>query len=506
MNNDTIQPLLQPIRPAPAPPALRRARRIQWPIIAVCCIGAAGCVATPPTTPSLTALAPSALGLVAMSAPKAGPAWWEAFGDAQLDRLVDQALAGSPTLAGALARVRIAQSELARTRAQSYPRVDFDAAETRERFSNAYIIPPPYGGTTQWIGTIQGNLNWDLDFWGRQAAMVAQARASVTAAALDAEAARLALSGAVTQTYVALGSAYALSDVAADAVRQRRSILMLTSQRFDKGLENAAARKQAEALLANAEQVLTDADSNRDLAVHALAALIGRGADAYGQIVRPSLDLNAALPLPDKLPADLLGRRPDVLAAQARIEAALSGRKVARTAFYPDVNLTALAGWAAIGLAPLFTGRSLNYGVGGAVHLPIFDAGKLRAEYAGATAQLDEAVASYNAAVVGAVKETADALSQSRSLQAEAGEVADARTAAQSGFDIAAARYRRGLSPQTAVLDVEDTLLTARRQQALLASQAANARVSLLLAVGGGFTPKDIAADEATVPVRDQTP
>jgi NodT family efflux transporter outer membrane factor (OMF) lipoprotein len=463
----------------------------------------AGCVSAPSTTPSQLALKADNLGLDSAPAPAIGRQWWKSFNDPQLDALIDKALAGSPTLAAALARMRAAQSELSESRADTYPQASFDAQETRERFSKNYIIPPPYGGTTQWIGTIQADLSWNIDFWGRQSAMVNKARASAKAAALDADAGRLALAGAVTQTYVQLASAYALCDVAADAVKQRQDVLNLTDTRLRNGLENAAAQKQAQALLAQAREALIAAESNRDLAIHALAALAGRGADMYGQIARPTLDLEAGLTLPQTLPADLLARRPDILAAQARIDASVAGRKVARTAFYPNVNLVGLAGWAAIGLGPLFSASALNYGAGPAIHLPIFDAGKLRAEYAGATAELDESVADYNNAVVNAVKQTADALTQSRSLAAQVLQQDDALKAAQDGFHIAETRYRNGLSPQTNVLDVEDTLLTARRQQAALDGDVAAARVSLLLAVGGGF---QMQTDAAQAAIQDKTP
>ena len=463
----------------------------------------AGCVSAPSTVPSQVAIDPSALGLAAAPAPSISQAWWKSFNDPQLDALVEKALTGNPTLAAALARMRLAQSELSENRAETYPQINFDAQEMRERFSGTYIIPPPYAGTTRWIGTIQADLSWNIDFWGHQAAMVDKMRASARAASLDAQAARLALAGSVTQAYIHLSTAYALCDVAAEAMENRREVLALTDTRIRNGLENAAAQKQAQALLGQAERELIAAQGNRDLAIHAIAALIGQGADAYGQIARPQFDLAAALPLPQTLPADLLARRPDILAAHARIDAGISGREVARTAFYPDVNLMALAGWASIGLSPLFSAASSNYGAGPAIHLPIFDAGKLRAQYAGATAELDMSVADYNGAVVSAVRQTADALTQSRSLAAQLQAQDQVLTAAQQGLGIAKDRYRRGLSPQLNVLDLQTLFLNARSEQASLQGEAADARVSVLLAVGGGF---DFKTGDAASPTRDKTP
>ncbi len=446
-----------------------------------------GCVSSPSTTPRETAHKPDTLGLGVAAAPPVADDWWKAFGDPQLDALVDRALDGSPSLASALARMRQAQAELSASRAATYPQVTFDAEEQRERFSNTYIYPPPYAGTTRWIGTVQANFSWSLDFFGKEQAAIDRAHATAEAAALDATAARLALAGAVTQAYIALSRAYVLGDVADDAVKQRQGVFSLMSGRVRAGLDSDASAKQAEALLATAQEDLIRVRADRDLAVHQIAALIGRGADAY-DISRPRLN-GAALALPDALPADLLARRADIAGAEARIAAAFSGREAARKAFYPDVNLIGLAGWAAIGLAPMLSASSLQYGAGPAVHLPVFDAGTLRANYAGATADLDRSVADYNEAVVGAVKQTADALSELRAVENRAVQEKRALAATQVSFDLSLRRYRSGLSPQLNVFDAEDLLIRARRDDAALSADTASARVTLLMAIGGGFAP-----------------
>lgn len=452
----------------------------------------AGCVDAPSTTPSQTALKPNALGLSATSTPAIDDAWWKAFGDPQLDALVERALAGSPTLAVAIARLHEAQSQLSVSRAATYPQLTLDGQEQREHLSKNYIIPPPFGGTMRWVGTVQANLSWSLDLFGKQAAQVDEARATAHAAELDATAARLALAGSVTQAYIALDRAYRLADVAEETVKQRQSVLDLTHGRVKAGLDSEASDDQSRALLALAKEDLVRAQSARDLTVHAIAALIGRGADAYN-IARPKLN-EAALTLPAVLPADLLARRADIAAAEARIDAATSGREVAKKAFYPDINLIGAAGFAAIGLSSLFSAGSAQYGIGPAIHLPIFDAGELRAKYAGATADLDEAVASYNQSVVTAVKQTSDALTDLSSIQAQSVQQHEALSAAQSSFDLAAKRYRSGLSPQLNVLSAEDTLLQARRQDATLSDDLLSARVALLMALGGGYTPDKVVA------------
>jgi NodT family efflux transporter outer membrane factor (OMF) lipoprotein len=452
------------------------------------------CVSAPPTTPQGSQIAPQSLGLSGEAAPHFEDAWWKAFRDPQVDRLAELVLSGNPTLQGALARIRAAQAQLSGARADDLPQVTLEGQEQRLLFSKDYIIPPPFGGSYQWYGQVVTNLSWNLDFWGKQAAIIARAKNSAKAAALDASAAKLALSGALAQSYVNLLLAYQDNDIALQTVTEREEILRLTQGRFNAGLENASAVEQAKALLALARVDVKRTAAQRDLNVHAIAALTGQGAAAYETIVRPAPNLDTALPLPKVLPADLLARRPDVLAAQARIEAAAKGREAAHAEFYPNINLTALVGFQAIGLSNLLTGDSFTYGAGPAIHLPIFDAGKIRARYAGATAELDAAVADYNGTVLSAVRQTADAMTQVQSLENQRADQQEALDSATRALALAESRYKSGLSDQIPMLNAESTLLTAREQMAGLVANSTIQRVTLLLSVGGGFNPQDADA------------
>ncbi|HEU0096222.1 MAG TPA: efflux transporter outer membrane subunit [Rhizomicrobium sp.] len=447
-----------------------------------------GCVSAPSTVPSQTEIAPRSLGLGADAAPRLQEGWWTAFGDPQADRLIAQLLKDNPTLQGALARIRAAQAELSVRRAGSYPQLSIDSLEQRELLSNAYGYLPPYGGSWRWVGTTEANISWSLDFWGKQAAQIDQARGLAQAADLDAAAARLALTGTFAQTYIGVALAYQNVDIANETVAERQTILDLTQSRVTAGLENEASLEQAKALLAMSRIEVRRAEVQRDMGIHAIAALIGQGAGAYGTITRPAAALENALPLPDSLPADLLSRRPDIAAAHARISAAMRGRDAAHADFYPNINLTAAIGFQALGLSNLFTADALTMGAGPAIHLPIFDAGKIRAGYARATADLDASVADYNAAVVGAVRQTADALTQVASLSDQRMQQQLALDSAGRAFKLAEERYRLGLSGQIPMLTAESTLLAARQQMAALVAQTTAQRVTLLLSVGGGFT------------------
>lgn len=471
------------------------------PFVLIAALMLSACVSAPTSTPQLSQIDQSGLGLNGAAAPHFPVQWWRAFGDPQVDRLAGLVIASNPTLQNALAKLRAAQAELAVNRAQDRPQVSLDGSEQRVLFSKDYYIPPPFGGTYRWYGSLTADMSWDLDFWGKQADLIAKARDTAQAAALDAQAAQLALSGAFAQAYIDLLLNYQNGDIADATVAERKEILDITQGRFDAGLENASAVEQAKSILSIAKADQMRFAAAREMDVHAIAALAGQGAGLYDTITRPMPNLDVALALPDKLPADLLARRPDVLAARARVDACLKEREAAHADFYPDVNLAALVGYQSIGLSNMFTGSAFTMGLGPALHLPIFDAGKLRAQYAHATADLDSAIADYNGAVVNAIKQTADAMSQVKSLAAQRGQQEDAVKSAQRAYEIARERYRSGLATQLPMLTAEATLLQARQQLAGVVADSAKQRITLLLTVGGGFQPSD--ADNTQIAQQD---
>ncbi|HWK51486.1 MAG TPA: efflux transporter outer membrane subunit, partial [Steroidobacter sp.] len=285
-----------------------------------------GCVTPPKTEPQVQSIADQSVGLGTTTAPVVADRWWEQYGDPQFDQLVTTALEHNPNLQQTLARLRAAQSQVELATAQRTPGVTLDGQEQRVHWPEQYIYPPPFGGGTFWNGQLLVNLSWDLDFWGRQAALIDQARSTEEATRLDTEAARLATTVALSQTYLDLNRAIARADIAQQSVVQRKRILDITRKRIQAGLDTNVELREAESAVPQAELARLQAEAAREVAVHRLAALIGEGADAYERIGKPALNLEAALSIPNELPADLLGRRPDILAARARVEAATSQR------------------------------------------------------------------------------------------------------------------------------------------------------------------------------------
>jgi len=236
-----------------------------------------------------------------------------------------------------------------------------------------------------------------------------------------------------------------------------------------------------------AELARLQAEAARDLAIHRLAAIAGDGAAAYERIQRPTLNLQAALAIPEQLPADLLGRRPDVLAAKARIDATAAGRAAAKAAFYPNINLSAFAGFQAIGLDNLLRSESRVYGGGPAISLPLFESTRLKSAFNSATAAADESIASYNDVVVKAVQQVADQLSLVQSSENQFMQAQASLQAAEEAYRLAQKRYEAGLSNYLSVLTTETQVLNARTTFVDVQHSQAIARVSLLLATGGDF-------------------
>ncbi len=368
------------------------------PLSAFAALLLAGCASVPHISPELSASFPPGAGHRRRRDPDHRRRLVDGLRRSTAQQARGHGLAGNPDLAGALARVRAAQAAIGAQRAASLPQIAADAKAPRQRYPENYILPPPLGGSTFWVPQIEGSLSWDLDLFGKNKAAVRQVRSSAEATQLDAAAARITLSTAIAQAYVGLAHAQQQIAVTESFVQTRQQALGFVQARIKSQLASQFDLEQANTLLAEAEQARTRASGQRDLMVHALAALVGRGADFYAQIATPTLALANVPAVPDMIPADLLGRRADLLAGQARINAAMSGRDLAKREFLPDVNIQALAGTLALGLGNAFKGSSIEYGAGPAIHLPIFEGGRLSANYKGAVAGIDEAIAAYNGA------------------------------------------------------------------------------------------------------------
>lgn len=455
----------------------------------------AGCASSAGIRSQASALEPQAVGLApTTSSVQAVPTdWWRNWGDAQLSTVIEQALQAQPSLKVAQARLRRAQAATAGEEAADGLKINGSADATRQHFSANSIYPAPLGGSTRTLATAQIAGSWEFDFFGLHRSALEAAVGSERAAAADLQAARNVLASNVAQIYVQLGRLLAQRAVAQQALAQREQMLGLIRQRVDAGLDTRVELKQGEGALPDARVQIEQLDEQIVATRHALAALAALPPQSYDRL-QPDLQSLRTLALPEVLPADLLGRRADITAARWRMEAATKGVDVSKAQFYPNVSLTAFVGLSSIGLDRLTDAGSQHYGVGPAIHLPIFDAGRLRAQLRTRTADLDAAVESYNGAVLEAVRDAADQLNTRQSLERQREQQAQARSAAEAAYDIATQRYRAGLSGYLTVLSAETALLNQRRQTVDLQARALATQVALVRALGGGFAPDDQTA------------
>ena len=414
--------------------------------------------------------------------------WWRLYGDAQLARLMDEALAGSPDLAAAAARLRTAEGYTQQAGSALKPSIDASAQPELARQSHNQSMPAamiPDGWNDS--GSLSLGLSLDLDLWGKNRAALRAANRDSDAAHFELDQARLALTTGVASTYAELASLYAQRDSLESALDLRTQTARLVAERVASGLDTRAELKQAEARLPQTRADLEATDEAIALSKNALAALVGAGPDRALSIGRPAISALQAQGAPSDASIDLIGRRPDIAAARARVEAANDRIKEARAAFYPNVNLTALIGLQSFGLSNLFSSGSQFGSVSPAVSLPLFHGGALQGQYRGRRGQYDEAVALYDGTVVEALHETADAVTSQKKLVVRLSESRSALADFEEANRLARQRYEHGLSTYLDVLSAEESVLSARLTVAQLQARAFTLDVALIRALGGGF-------------------
>jgi NodT family efflux transporter outer membrane factor (OMF) lipoprotein len=466
--------------------------RLRLAAAGMAALSLAACAALPPARPARVATPLAAYAAhQSFAAPTSawpGDRWWTRYGDPQLDTLIDEALAHSPTLAQAQTRLTKAQATQAAAAAALAPMVTGAASAQEAKQSYNYLFPPeflPLG--YQGYGQATLNFSWELDFWGKYRAAIAAAASQARAARADEAEARLVLATQIASTYATLAQLYVDRDIAAQSVKVREQTATLVSQRVANGLDTQAELKQAQAGAPATEAEVAALDEQILLTKNALAALLGEGPDRGLEIQRPAEPKIADFGLPSELKANLIGRRPDVTAARWRAEAAQHQVREAKAEFYPDINLAAYIGQQSLHLDRLLEAGSSFGAVGPALSLPIFEGGRLRANLRGAQADRDDAVAAYDAAVTEALHQVADAATSERALGQRLADSRKALDGYDGAYKVARLRYEGGLSTYQAVLLAEDAALNQRRVVGDLESRAFELDVALVRALGGGF-------------------
>jgi len=413
--------------------------------------------------------------------------WANQFGDPQLPQLIAEALEGSPSIAQAQARIAKASSYIESSRSALYPKVNGSYSWNREMFSANSIYPPPYGGTWYSENNVLASASWDLDLWGKNRQRLGQAVSQEKATEADLQQARVTLAASVASTYNQLAQLYALRDIAAREIANRQDIGRITNGRVVAGLDTNVERQTANGNIATSQANVTDLDGQITTVRYQLGALLGKGPDRGLQIAKPVLTAGNTVTLPDNVPADLVSRRPDIVAARWQVEAEIHDVKEAKAEFFPDVNLSAGFGFDAFGWGRFLTSASRQMQFGPAVHLPIFDAGALRSQLKGRYADFDLDVANYNQTLINALSEVATQISTIRSIDQQSGDAQRALDASTKAYQLAVIRYKAGLSEQLQVLNADQNRLAAEQTVTNLKMRRRDMQIGLIKALGGGF-------------------
>lgn len=451
----------------------------------------AGCAAPPAERHATPALElPAATAVVT----DVDAEWWTRFGDPQLDALVTEALTHNRDLARAMARIDESRAALRGARAGQLPSVSAGAAASRQRISEN--APAAVGGT---FTDLRASVNaaYELDLWSRAASLSAAARDELLASTFARETLRTALAAQVVQSYAALQSLDAQLQLYGQAVQAQRDSLGLQRLRFQAGDISELDVQQLEAELIDNEAQLPKLDRARGEAERALSVVLGRSPKALLEqgVTRRDTPTLRASGVPEGLPSDLLLRRPDVQAAEARLRAAGARVTAARAAYFPDITLTAAWGRESTQLSRLLDAPSLAWSVAAALTQTIWDGGRIAAQVDATTARRTQIELDYRDNVVVAFKEVRDALGQIREADATLTSGQRRAQALQRAAALTRLRFDGGESSRLDVINAERLALAAQAQNADAARALTAAQANLFRSLGGGWRAPDPAAN-----------
>jgi NodT family efflux transporter outer membrane factor (OMF) lipoprotein len=397
-----------------------------------------------------------------------------------LDALVEEALLHSDDIALAAVNVQAARAEFAYARAQRMPNVQLAGDGARERGVNpGFGIPDE-----QAAGEAAVQASYDLDLFGRLKATSAAARASLLASEDAQQTVRLGVAATVATGYFTLLALDARLAIVRQTLQVRRDELRLEQHRFDAGYSTALDLTRAQAELESTAQLVPSLELAIAHAENGLSLLLGR---VPGAIVRPTSFDRLTLPgIPVALPSAVLRSRPDIAAAEARLAATDHALDAARAAFMPDIRLSAMGGF--VGSTLVNASPVAVWSIGGSILAPLFDAGRLRSQQDAATARRDEAAFAYRKTVMQAFREVEDNLAATAKYREQYESLARTQDILQRTFTLASSRYREGYTTYLDQLDAQRNLLSAELSLVQSRLDRFDAAVSLIQALGGGWT------------------
>lgn len=410
--------------------------------------------------------------------------WWSLFQDEQLQSLIRTALEENKDLRVALQRIRDARALLTFTRADQYPFIDGSGSVSRERPSK--IVFPLSDVNTNYA--LSANLSFEVDLWGKLRRATEAAQYDLLATEASYLNVTISLVSNVASVYFLLRDLDGRLQIARETVESRSESLKIIQARFDKGTVPELDVNQAEVELAIAEAAVSAFERESVQAENALRFLLGKNP---GPVQRGLPLQQQVMPsdIPVGLPSELLQRRPDLVVAEEQLKAETARIGVAEALRYPSIGLTGSLGLLSDDFSDLTDSDAKTWGIAGGLFAPLFNSGKLKAQAEGQRARTEQAMVSYESALLQALREVEDALVAVRTYHGENAARQRQAIAARNAARLSRARYDGGVVDYLEVLDSERSLFNAELEQSATLRQYFNAIVELYKALGGGWTP-----------------
>lgn len=419
--------------------------------------------------------------------------WWKQFGDPQLDAFVQKAVADSPAIGQAVARVRQAQAQARIAGADRLPQIDaaFSASKRRLTLESLGIIVPgeesAEGPMSYTIETydLSANVSWEIDLWGKLSARSAAARAGFLSSEANLRGVRQAIAAQTARTYFAVVEAREQAELARLTSENRAEVARRTANRVEAGsaqpIDGHLATTDLRSAKANLEQ-------RRETVARLTRQFNILLRDYPDGEVATAASLPAAPPEPPAgIPAEVLSRRPDVTASLLDLKAAGYRLTAAERSFLPSLELTGSAGTSSTELSNLLDPDFFIWSIAGRLLQPIFQGGRLRAQFELRAGERDEALQAYADTVLTALSEVEIALAVEAFLAGQEKELAAASSAAERAVEVSRNRYDVGKEPMLTLLESQRRALNARSSLLAVRRARLTNRVDLHLALGGGF-------------------
>jgi NodT family efflux transporter outer membrane factor (OMF) lipoprotein len=428
-----------------------------------------------------------------------GP-WWSDYNDAKLDSLESQVDANNPNVAEAVANYDVARADVAEARSALFPQISTGASMTSNRQSSQRPLRSPNQHTLYPANTVDAEISYDLDVWGRVRNTVAAQKATAQASAADLATIRLSMHAELADDYTSLRGLDAQEDLLAQTVAAYKRALGITQVRYSGKIASGIDVARAQDQLQSAEAQKSDVAAQRALYEHAIASLVGQPASAFS--IAPHVVQIAVPEIPTGVPSTLLQRRPDIAAAERRVAAANAAVGVARAAFYPNISLSAIFGFQDTGETALISAPFSFWTIGPQLALPLFQGGLRRAQEAAANATLRAAGDAYRSVVLTSFQQVEDSLSNLRILARELQQEDAAVQAAQHAAQMAMTLYRDGATNYLDVVVAQTAALQAEQTALSLQTRELQASVQLVRALGGGWSTRDLPTGKMVAEAR----